>query len=348
MCEVHVRLRGVRTGKPVAADLHPIKHTAIVRNQHDEILTRVDGLRLDGRLELLLDVRIEVEPGARLPHRRRLELGGRERRICKTALILRIQRAEPVLESAPLKKREVRTTAVTVDSIGCAPRLQQPFVVPNAEAAIREVLQKRLVAQVLDDLVHESEAWRRNSRGEVREVGNHIPLRPALSRVLRSQQGAHDARGLGRAQICPRARPNRYAFFAGTLDQKHAGDLQAAVASQVVPTPAVGLAERRHPRGHARHGEYLGADYALTSRAGSADQAFELTRLEIQALAFDAENRLPAARDRNGCSQVPPEVSLLGGLDAPAFEPGNAPQELTEDSSEVALQRCMTATFVHI
>ena len=99
-----------------------------------------------------------------------------------------------------MQKREVRTTAVTVESICCSPRLEQPFEVPNAETAIRELFEKRLIAEVLNDLVHEGKTWRRNSRHQVREVGDHLPLRPALAGILWREQGANDARGFGRAR----------------------------------------------------------------------------------------------------------------------------------------------------
>ena len=84
---------------PAPLDRNP----GVVGNQHDEILARIDRLRFDGRLELLLDVRIEVEPGAGLAHGGRLEVGGRECRVRETTLALRLKRAEPLLENAPLK-----------------------------------------------------------------------------------------------------------------------------------------------------------------------------------------------------------------------------------------------------
>jgi hypothetical protein len=71
MREVHVRLHGVRAGEPVSARLDAIEDSGIVRNQHDEILARIDRLRFDGGLEFLLDVRIKVEPRARLTAPRR-------------------------------------------------------------------------------------------------------------------------------------------------------------------------------------------------------------------------------------------------------------------------------------
>jgi hypothetical protein len=65
-----------------------------------------------------------------------------------------------------LQKREVRTTAVTVESIRCSPPLEQPFEVSNAEAAIRELFQKRLIAEVLNDFIYEGKAgrWKRSRR----------------------------------------------------------------------------------------------------------------------------------------------------------------------------------------
>jgi hypothetical protein len=96
MREVHVCLHGVRAGKPVSAGLDAIEDPGILRNQHDEILTRIDGPRFDGGLELLLDVRIEVKPRAWLADSRRLKVGGRERRVCETTLTIWIKRLEPV------------------------------------------------------------------------------------------------------------------------------------------------------------------------------------------------------------------------------------------------------------
>jgi hypothetical protein len=131
--EVHVRLRCVRACRSVAARVHSIEHPGVVGNQHNKILARIDGLCFDSRLELLLDVRIEAQPRARLTHGRSLEVGRGKRRVREMTLAVRIERPELLLESAPLQEREVRTTAVTVESIRCSPRLEQPFEVPNAE-----------------------------------------------------------------------------------------------------------------------------------------------------------------------------------------------------------------------
>jgi hypothetical protein len=95
---------------------------------------------------------------------------------------------------------------IEVESIRCSPRLKQPFEVPNAEAPIRELFQKRLIAEVPNDFIHEGKARRRNSRYQVREVGDHLPLRPALAGTLWRKQGANDARGFGRTEVGSAAR----------------------------------------------------------------------------------------------------------------------------------------------
>jgi hypothetical protein len=51
----------------------------------------------------------------------------------------------------------------------------------------------------------------------------------------------------------------------------------------------------------------------LARRAGAVDQVRELTRLEVDALAFDAENGLAASGDRAGSFQVPTAVAALAG-----------------------------------
>ena len=80
-------------------------------------------------------------------------------------------------------------------------------MVSNAEAAVREMFQKSLITQVLDDLVHQGEAWRRNSRGDVHEMGDHIPLRPALAGVHRTQEGSDERAASGVLRLAPERAP---------------------------------------------------------------------------------------------------------------------------------------------
>jgi hypothetical protein len=63
---------------------------------------------------------------------------------------------ELVVKCAALEKREIPTPAVTVETIRGTPHLQESLVVPNPEAALRLLVNGRLLAQVLDHLVHES------------------------------------------------------------------------------------------------------------------------------------------------------------------------------------------------
>jgi small ligand-binding sensory domain FIST len=46
--EIDVRLNGIRARQPVLTGLQPIEHRAIVGNQDDQILTRVDRLCFKG------------------------------------------------------------------------------------------------------------------------------------------------------------------------------------------------------------------------------------------------------------------------------------------------------------
>ena len=107
---------------------------------------------------------------------------------------------------------------MTVESIRCSPRLEQPFEVPNAKAAIRELFQKRLIAEVLNNFIHEGKARRWNSRYPIREMSDHLPLRPALAGILWREQGANNSRGFGRTEVGSAARLRLDRLLTGALD----------------------------------------------------------------------------------------------------------------------------------
>ena len=95
---------------------------------------------------------------------------------------------------------------MTVEPISRPPRLEQPFEISNAEPPTWELLQKGLVAEVLDDFVYQGKARRLNSRREVGEVGDHLPPGPALVGVPGGEQGTNNACGLRRTKVRPTAR----------------------------------------------------------------------------------------------------------------------------------------------
>src|SRR5437773_8639049 len=165
---------------------------------------------------------------------------------------------------------------MTVEAIRRAPRLEQPLKVPNPESAIWKRFQKRLVAEVLYDFVHKGEARCWNSRDQASEMGDHLSLRPALSGIVRSEHGANDTCGFWRTEVGPAAGLHLDRLSAGTLNQKNAWEIEPTVPGEVVPAPAVRLAEGRHPSRNARHREDLCRRGVLGRRTWPVDQGGEL------------------------------------------------------------------------
>jgi hypothetical protein len=89
--EIDVRLNGIRARQPVLTGLQPIEHRAIVGNQDDQILTRVDRLCFKGALEGGLEIRCRIEPGLWLANVRRLNIRRREDSIDKSTRTVRVQ-----------------------------------------------------------------------------------------------------------------------------------------------------------------------------------------------------------------------------------------------------------------
>jgi hypothetical protein len=126
-----------------------------------------------------------------------------------------------------------------VEAIGGLPCLEQPGEVGDAEAAIGQRRDVRLIAQVLNNLVHQRKARCRHLWCHSGEVADHVPLRPALTRILWREQRTNDACRRRRPEFRAGARLHLDRLAAGPLDQQDAGDLEPAVAGEVVPAPAV-------------------------------------------------------------------------------------------------------------
>src|SRR5579859_245522 len=140
------------------------------------------------------------------------------------------------MKGTALEKREIAPSRRAVEPIGLTPDLQQPFVVTNAEAPVRQRFEKSLVAKMLYDLVHERQARCRHMYRERAEVGDHLALRPALAGVLRREQGADDTPRFGGAQIRASSLVDADRLMPRTLDEEGTGDFEAAVAREVKPT----------------------------------------------------------------------------------------------------------------
>ena len=125
-----------------------------------------------------------TQPRPRLTYCWHLDVRCRERGVRQAPTRIRIKGTQLFLQRLALQEREVRPPDVTVEPILLTPRLQQAVEVADTESAVGQWLDERLIAQVLNDLVHEREARRGDRRHEIREVMDNLTLRPSLACIL--------------------------------------------------------------------------------------------------------------------------------------------------------------------
>jgi hypothetical protein len=93
------------------------------------------------------------------------------------------------------------------------------------------------------------------------------------------------------------------------------------------------LAERRHSRRHARHGQHPHDDLGPADVAAAINDALELAGLEV-ALARNTEDRLAASWDGTGGAEVPRTVLPLDRFHSPSFEPGRPTEQTKKNVAE--------------
>jgi hypothetical protein len=158
---VHVGLYDVRatqTNGLRCSDIEFVKHSVVVRNQHHQVLARIDWLGLQQFFEQRNRRLADVEPGARLTHMRCLHFRRRERRVGRQIAGLRPKLRQRVVECFALQQRKVATSFMAVEAIGVAPRVQQLERFTEANPAVLADIHQRFVAQMPHHLVDQTEA----------------------------------------------------------------------------------------------------------------------------------------------------------------------------------------------
>ena len=148
-------------------------------------------------------------------------------------------------------------TLVTIETISFGPCGQQAARISNADSAGVGVLDEPLVAQMTDDLVHETEADLLPVDVRIRQGGARLQasLRPYSPRMRGAEQGAEHAPCRSGAEVRTRARCPAYGSDPLSLHVKQPGYVDQTVARKVVPTPTGLLTKVGEPRRNEWHGE---------------------------------------------------------------------------------------------